>query len=102
MNLIPLLDAMTRAGLIAIEDAEYEKDGEVRRYRKVRLTRDRPRHALRCEGRFAHQPTVSPKSSRVLQIQSDRARRRKLKRHFQKPIANRKHSVACSITPDRP
>ena len=33
-----LLDAMTRAHLIAIEDAEYEKEGEVRRYRKVRLT----------------------------------------------------------------
>jgi RecQ family ATP-dependent DNA helicase len=33
-----LLDAMVRAGLIAIEDAEYEKDGEVRRFRKVRLT----------------------------------------------------------------
>ncbi|MGA9586407.1 MAG: ATP-dependent DNA helicase RecQ [Terracidiphilus sp.] len=33
-----MLDAMTRAGLIAIEEAEFEKDGEVRRYRKVRLT----------------------------------------------------------------
>jgi len=33
-----LLDAMVRARLIEIEDAEYEKDGEVRRYRKVRLT----------------------------------------------------------------
>ncbi len=33
-----VLDAMTRARLIVIEDAEYEKDGEVRRYRKVRLT----------------------------------------------------------------
>ena len=33
-----LLDAMVRAGLIEIEDAEYEKDGEVRRFRKVRLT----------------------------------------------------------------
>jgi RecQ family ATP-dependent DNA helicase len=34
-----LLDAMTRAGLIEIEEAEYEKDGEVKRYRKVRLTK---------------------------------------------------------------
>lgn len=33
-----LLDAMVRAGLIEIEDAEYEKDGEVRRFRKMRLT----------------------------------------------------------------
>ena len=33
-----LLDAMVRARLIEIEDAEYEKDGEVKRYRKVRLT----------------------------------------------------------------
>jgi RecQ family ATP-dependent DNA helicase len=33
-----LLDAMVRAHLIEIEDAEYEKDGQVRRYRKVRLT----------------------------------------------------------------
>ena len=33
-----LLEAMVRARLIAMEDAEYEKDGEVRRYRKVMLT----------------------------------------------------------------
>ncbi|MFZ1087355.1 MAG: ATP-dependent DNA helicase RecQ [Terracidiphilus sp.] len=33
-----LLDSMVRAGLIEIEDATYEKDGEVKRYRKVRLT----------------------------------------------------------------
>lgn len=33
-----LLDALARAGLVAIEDSEYEKDGEVRRFRKVRLT----------------------------------------------------------------
>jgi len=33
-----LLDAMVRARLIEIEEAEYEKDGEVRRFRKVRLT----------------------------------------------------------------
>jgi ATP-dependent DNA helicase RecQ len=35
-----ILGAMTRARLIVIEDAEFEKDGEVRRYRKVRLTND--------------------------------------------------------------
>jgi superfamily II DNA helicase RecQ len=29
---------MVRARLVEIEDAEYEKDGEVRRYRKVQLT----------------------------------------------------------------
>jgi ATP-dependent DNA helicase RecQ len=34
-----LLDAMVRARLIEIEEAEYEKDGEVKRYRKVRLTK---------------------------------------------------------------
>jgi superfamily II DNA helicase RecQ len=33
-----LLGAMVQAGLIAIEEAEYEKDGEVRKFRKVRLT----------------------------------------------------------------
>lgn len=33
-----LLQAMVRAGLIELEDAEYEKDGETRRFRKVRLT----------------------------------------------------------------
>jgi ATP-dependent DNA helicase RecQ len=33
-----LLDAMVRAGLIEIEEAEFEKDGEVIRFRKVRLT----------------------------------------------------------------
>jgi len=33
-----LLDAMVRAGLVEIEDAEYEKDGETKHYRKVRLT----------------------------------------------------------------
>jgi superfamily II DNA helicase RecQ len=32
-----LLDAMVRAGLIEIEEAEFEKDGEVIRFRKVRL-----------------------------------------------------------------
>ena len=35
-----LLDAMVRARLIEMEDAEYEKDGEVRRFRKVRLTKE--------------------------------------------------------------
>jgi superfamily II DNA helicase RecQ len=33
-----LLEAMVRAGLIKIEEAEYEKDGVVKRFRKVRLT----------------------------------------------------------------
>jgi RecQ family ATP-dependent DNA helicase len=33
-----LLDAMVRAGLIEIEEAEFEKDGAVIRFRKVRLT----------------------------------------------------------------
>jgi len=33
-----LLGAMVQAGAIEIEEAEYEKDGEVRRFRKVRLT----------------------------------------------------------------
>jgi superfamily II DNA helicase RecQ len=33
-----LLDAMVRAGLIEIEDAEFEKNGEVIRFRKVLLT----------------------------------------------------------------
>jgi superfamily II DNA helicase RecQ len=33
-----LLGAMVRAGLVEIEEVEYEKDGEVRRFRKVRLT----------------------------------------------------------------
>ena len=33
-----LLGAMVQAGVVEIEDAEYEKEGEVRRFRKVRLT----------------------------------------------------------------
>ena len=33
-----LLDAMVRAGIIEIEEAEFEKNGEVLRFRKVRLT----------------------------------------------------------------
>jgi RecQ family ATP-dependent DNA helicase len=33
-----LLNAMARAGLIEIEEAEFEKNGEVIRFRKVRLT----------------------------------------------------------------
>ena len=33
-----LLDAMVRMGLIEIEQAEFEKDGEMIRFRKVRLT----------------------------------------------------------------
>ena len=32
-----LLGAMVQAGLIELEDADYEKDGEVKRYRKVIL-----------------------------------------------------------------
>jgi RecQ family ATP-dependent DNA helicase len=32
-----LLDAMVRAGLIEIEESQFEKDGEVIRYRKLRL-----------------------------------------------------------------
>lgn len=35
-----LLQAMLRLNLIAIEEAEYEKDGETRRFRKVSLTED--------------------------------------------------------------
>jgi superfamily II DNA helicase RecQ len=33
-----LLDAMAREGIVAIENAEFEKNGEVLRFRKVRLT----------------------------------------------------------------
>jgi superfamily II DNA helicase RecQ len=33
-----LLNAMVRAGLIEIEEAEFEKDGDVIRFRKVRAT----------------------------------------------------------------
>ena len=33
-----LLDAMVRAGLLEIEESEFEKDGEIIRYRKLRLT----------------------------------------------------------------
>jgi len=33
-----LLDAMARPGFIAVEDAEYEKDGQVRKFRKISLT----------------------------------------------------------------
>jgi superfamily II DNA helicase RecQ len=33
-----LLDAMRRVGLIEIEDAEFEKEGEIIRFRKVHLT----------------------------------------------------------------
>jgi ATP-dependent DNA helicase RecQ len=33
-----VLDAMARGRLIAIEDAEYEKDGELRRYRRISAT----------------------------------------------------------------
>ena len=35
-----LLDAMARSGSIAIEDAEFEKNGETIRYRKIRLTEE--------------------------------------------------------------
>lgn len=35
-----LLEAMLRCNLIKMEEAEYEKDGETRRYRKVSLTED--------------------------------------------------------------
>jgi superfamily II DNA helicase RecQ len=35
-----LLGALERAALISIEEAEYEKDGEMRRFRKARITVD--------------------------------------------------------------
>lgn len=35
-----LLDAMARAGLIETEEAEFEKEGEVIRFRKIRLTEE--------------------------------------------------------------
>ncbi len=35
-----LLDAMVRAGLVEIEEAAFEKDGEVIRFRKLRLTEE--------------------------------------------------------------
>jgi superfamily II DNA helicase RecQ len=41
-----LLNAMVRAKLIAIEEAEYEKDGDVRRYRKASLAE----HGLSLHG----------------------------------------------------
>jgi superfamily II DNA helicase RecQ len=46
-----LLAAMKLAGLIEMEEAEYEKDGEVRRFRKVRLTEAglSPRAAMEAE-----------------------------------------------------
>ncbi|MBS1803268.1 MAG: ATP-dependent DNA helicase RecQ [Acidobacteria bacterium] len=34
-----VLDALARARIVAVEDAVYEKDGEVRRYKKVSLSR---------------------------------------------------------------
>jgi len=33
-----MLDAMSRAGLLTVEEAEYEKEGEKRRYRRLSLT----------------------------------------------------------------
>ncbi len=46
-----LLGAMVRAGLMEIEEAEFEKDGEAIRFRKVRLTEAglEPRAASRVE-----------------------------------------------------
>ncbi len=35
-----LLDAMVRIGLIEIEESEFEKDGDVIRFRKVRITEE--------------------------------------------------------------
>ena len=45
-----LLDAMTRCGLIGIEEAEFEKNGEVIHFRKIRLTEDElaVRRSRRC------------------------------------------------------
>ncbi len=78
-----LLDAMARAGLIEFEEAEFEKDGELIRFRKVRATdaglevrRTTPVELLMSDGigdEFAtpaqtakpraKKPTASPKSA---------------------------------------
>ena len=79
-----LLDAMTRAGLIEIEEAEFEKNGEVIRFRKVRLTgagmelrASSPVELLISDGvveEFARGPATSKKTKTVAKGGSRRRR----------------------------
>jgi len=89
-----LLQTMVQAGLIAIEDAEFEKDGEVKRYRKVRIT------AVGLEVR----PTTPLElllSDGVVEAfagqSSPRARKSKPKASAAKSAA---HSEEVALTPD--
>ena len=69
-----LLDAMARAGVIVFEEAEFEKAGEIIRFRKVRLTdsglevrRTTPLPLLISDGigdEFAPKPQTRPRSSK--------------------------------------
>ena len=50
-----LLNAMKRSGLIEVENAEFEKDGEVISYRRISLTDAESRCAPDHPAAFAHQ-----------------------------------------------
>jgi RecQ family ATP-dependent DNA helicase len=73
-----LLDAMVREGLIEIEQAEFEKNGEILRFRKVRLTTTgldvRPATPLTLligDGIAEEFAAVSPPPRRTRQTRSD-------------------------------
>ena len=73
-----LLDAMVRAGLIGIEEAEFEKNGEVLRFRKVRLTKTgldmrptTPVPLLIADGIANEFAAGSPLPRRTKQVKSD-------------------------------
>jgi RecQ family ATP-dependent DNA helicase len=90
-----VLDAMTRARLIAIEDAEYEKDGEVRRYRKVRLTET----GLAANSLAQADLLISDGIAEEFAGIEERKRLRKPSEsasHLNGPTASREHSVATS------
>ena len=107
-----LLDAMVRAGLIEIEDAEYEKDGEVRRFRKVRLTEaglelraTTPVELLISDGlveEFAARVAASAKKKKAKSAGGKNGRRRWLSRRSSRLKARRWRRGSKSGVPRRP
>ena len=106
-----VLDAMVRAGLLAIEDAEFEKDGETRRYRKLSLTDDGLRSGavekaelLLADGvaeAFAHHagPKVKKGKSKMAKEFRGGGKQRRLEilEEDQKPLSREAEALAGKI-----
>jgi RecQ family ATP-dependent DNA helicase len=85
-----LLSAMARAGLVEIEDAEFEKDGEMIRFRKVRLT----------EAGLNVRPTT-PLALLISDGVVDAFREHSPARPAKKPAAKRARKADAKVTPEK-